>query len=63
MPGFIYRTKKDRITLVKEEKVDESRPLSQFLTDYIVVGPISTTLQGATGQCKVIVTSLVKEGI
>lgn len=49
--------------LVKGEEVDESRSLSQFLTDYIVVGPISTTLQGATGQCKVIVTSLVKEEI
>ena len=39
----------------KGQKVHDSPPLPQFMTDYIVVGPVSTTLQGATGQLKLVV--------
>ena len=46
-PGFIYRQRLYQLDRASLDYVDE---LVRYKTDYIVIGPISSDLQRATGQ-------------
>ena len=54
-PGYIYSKKDDEMKAagrgrtIRVEDLTHLQ-LAQYLTDYIVIGPISTDLQRATGQ-------------
>ena len=46
-PGFIYRQRLYQLDRASLDYVDE---LVRYKTDYIVIGPVSSDLQRATGQ-------------
>ena len=57
-PGYIYSKREDEIKAaggggkIKVQDLSHLN-LSQYLTDYVVIGPVSTDLQRATGQLSV----------
>ena len=56
MPGFIYNKRQDQIRAeIGSLPIDSHTDLAQYTTDYVVIGPITSDLQRATGVTLVII--------
>lgn len=56
-PGYIYNKRQEEIRAAKGEPLTGAhRKLTHYRTDYIVIGPVSTNQQRATGNYDFVIT-------